>query len=135
MITLTRYDKGDQGSFGRLSVLGLFTGELPWHDNQSSVSCIPIGIYRVVWAWSPRFQRFTYRLLNVPSRAGVLKHSANFMGDAALGFKSQLNGCIALGERLGWMDGQKALLLSMPAVRRFCEFMQYKPFDLEIREA
>lgn len=133
MVVLTRFDKSDQGVFGRLSVLNLFTGELPDRDNQSSVSCIPIGIYRVVWAWSPRFRRYTYRLLNVPSRAGILKHSANFMGDASLGLHCQLNGCIALGERVGWMGRQKALLLSAPAVRRFQEFMQHKPFDLEIR--
>lgn len=132
MVVLTRFDKSDQGCFGRLSVLNLFTGELPDRGNAPSISCVPAGRYRVVWAMSPRFRRFTYRLLDVPDRAGILKHAANFMGDASVGLKCQLNGCIALGERLGWMDGQKALLLSAPAVRRFQEFMQYKPFDLEI---
>ena len=55
------------------------------------------------------------------------------MGDVTLGLRSQLNGCIALGERLGWMDGQKALLLSAPAVRRFEGHMGTAPFLLEIR--
>ena len=72
-------------------------------------------------------------LLGTEPRTGIRKHPANFMGDAALGLRSQLNGCIALGERLGWMDGQKALLLSAPAVRRFESHMSHRPFLLEIR--
>jgi hypothetical protein len=132
---LLRADSTDQGTFGTLSAgeFTCFTGELPWRENQSSVSCIPEGTYQVVWAMSPRFRRFTYRLLEVPYRAGILKHSANLMGDATLGFRAQLNGCIALGEKLGWIDGQKALLVSAPAMRRFESFMNQQPFTLEIR--
>jgi hypothetical protein len=134
---LSRFDRGDQGNFGRLiaGAFSCFTGELPWRNNAPSISCVPIGIYSVVWAWSPRFQTFKYRLLEVPARAGVLKHAANMMGDVALGVRAQLNGCIALGERLGWMDRQKALLLSQPAVRMFEDYMGRKPFLLEIRHA
>lgn len=130
-------DKSDQGVFGRIVApkISLYTGELPWRDNKPSISCVPEGVYRVDWTFSPRFKRFMYLLIGVRDRSGVRKHSANFMGDAALGFKSQLNGCIALGERIGWMDKQKALLLSAPAVRRFEEAMEHKPFDLEIRNA
>lgn len=76
-----------------------------------------------------------YLLLGTDPRAGIRKHPANFMGDDRMGYRRQLNGCIALGERLGWMDGQKALLLSAPAVRRFEDHMQRKPFLLEIRNA
>lgn len=76
-----------------------------------------------------------YEVLNVPARTGIRKHSANFMGDASIGFLSQLNGCIALGEKLGWMDGQKALLVSAPAVRRFEQHLQQWPFTLEISNA
>jgi hypothetical protein len=57
------------------------------------------------------------------------------MGDKLLGYRAQLNGCIALGERLGWLDGQKALLLSAPAVRRFEAHMGREPFKLEIANA
>jgi hypothetical protein len=46
-----------------------------------------------------------------------------------------LNGCIAIGEKLGWMSGQKALLLSAPAVRRFETHMNKQPFELEIVNA
>lgn len=55
------------------------------------------------------------------------------MGDAGKGLKCQLNGCIAIGERLGWIAGQKAVLLSAPAVRRLEEAFGGRPFSLEIR--
>jgi hypothetical protein len=138
---LERIEYSDHGAFGRIWArgLGLFTGEQPWRDNARNVSCIPPApdaepeLHRVVWTFSPRFRRFMYLLLGTEPRTGIRKHPANLMGDRALGFRSQLNGCIALGERLGWLDGQKALLLSAPAVRRFEAHMGHAPFVLEIR--
>lgn len=73
-----------------------------------------------------------YLLLGTEPRAGIRKHAANFCGDSLKGFRAQLNGCVALGERLGWIDGQKALLLSAPAMRRFETLMGGRPFTLEI---
>lgn len=136
-VRLTRMHSGDQGTFGRLAAGGFscFTGELPWRDNRSSVSCVPEGDYRVIWALSPRFKRHTYRLLDVHARAGILEHSANLMGDAEIGYVAQLNGCIALGEALGSIRGQAALLRSKPAVRLFETFMNREPHILEIRNA
>lgn len=137
LVKIIRHDSSDQGTFGRIYANGLtlFSGELPDRGNAPSVSCIPPGTYKVIWSWSPRFQRLMYEVLNVPARTGIRKHSANFMGDASIGFLSQLNGCIALGEKLGWMDGQKALLVSAPAVRRFEQHLQQWPFTLEISNA
>lgn len=132
---LTRWDHGDQGTFGRLITpagLSLYTGELPWRDNRSNASCIPQAVYNVEWTFSPAFRRWMYLILDTDPRAGIRAHSANFMGDDTMGYKKQLNGCIALGEKLGWMDGQKALLLSISAVRRFEEHMERLPFKLEI---
>jgi hypothetical protein len=136
-LVLVRHESGDQGTFGTLDVRGIrfFTGELPWRDNRSSVSCIPPGLYRCAWTMSARFRRNMYLVGPVPARAGIRKHSANLMGDVALGFRAQLNGCIALGEKLGWIDGQKAVLLSAPAVRRFEAMMGGKAFDLEVCDA
>ena len=132
--TLTRLDTSDQGTFGRIQAgdLILFTGELPWRDNQANISCIPEGSYICRYTFSPRFRRGMYVLEQVPARAGVRKHSANLMGDAGKGFRAQLNGCIALGEKLGWIEGQKALLISAPAMRRFEDYMERKPFKLEV---
>lgn len=130
-----RLESTDQGTFGRLVARGLslFTGELPWRENARNVSCIPVGTYPVVWTFSPRFRRFMYLLLDTSPRSGIRKHPANFMGDDTMGYRRQLNGCIALGERLGWMERQKVILLSAPAVRRFENAMDRKPFTLEIR--
>lgn len=132
---LDRLESGDQGTFGRMWTRGLelYSGELPDRGNASNVSCIPPATYRVVWTFSPRFRRFMYLLLGTAPRAGIREHPANLMGDKTMGWRAQLNGCIALGERLGWLDGQKALLLSAPAVRRFESHLGHRPFLLEIR--
>jgi len=55
------------------------------------------------------------------------------MGAAPL--RCQLNGCIALAERRGWIDGQKAILLSAPAIRRMEDHFAGASFTLEIGNA
>lgn len=133
---LQRFDSGDQGTFGVLSFNGisLYSGELPWRDNTPNKSCIPAGTYQVIWAKSPRLQKYTYRLIGVEGRGGILIHSANLFGDRQRGYKAQLLGCISLGEKIGWLDGQKAILISRPAIRTLEEFMQRKPFTLEVKD-
>lgn len=135
--TLYRGPSTDEGTFGRLVCKGFacFTGELPWRENRQMVSCTTAGVYRSVWGFSPRFKRYTYRILGTPGRYGVLIHSANLMGDVEKGFRSQLNGCIALGEKLGTIEGQKALLLSRPAVRKFEAFLGRQAFTLRVVDA
>lgn len=135
---LTRTAYTDQGTFGVLEGEGLrlFTLECPWRDNRRMVSCIPEGRYDVVWGWSNRFKRNTFRLVGVLQRDGILIHSANFAGDQNMGWVSQLNGCIALGLRQGILRNrngamQNAILSSSPAVRQFEKIMP-KKFKLEI---
>lgn len=137
VVVLRRIHAGDQGTFGRLEAPGFscYSGELPWRGNASGVSCIPAGRYLAVWSQSPRLGRKTYRLVNVPGRVGCLIHPANRMGDKALGYVAELAGCIALGEALGSIKGQAALLRSIPAVRRFEEAMAGNPFYLEVQDA
>jgi hypothetical protein len=127
---------GPEGTFGRFVTDGtvLFSGELPWRENKANVSCIPVGNYVCRWTYSQRFKRFMYLVDGVSGRTGIRFHSANFMGDVNDGCKSQLNGCIALGEKLGTMNKQKALLLSKPAIRRFEEAMGKETFKLQIVE-
>lgn len=134
-VTISRLDSSDQGTFGVLQIenLKLFTGELPNRSNQPNVSCIPTGTYLCLWTFSPRFKRHLYEVTNVPNRNGIRIHSANLMGDDTKGFKRQLNGCIALGEKLGVIDRQKAVLLSKPAIRQFEAALGGKPFILEIK--
>src|SRR5690348_13880386 len=134
-VTLIREETSDQGTFGHISVGGLsfFTGELPWRNNAANVSCIPKGFYECRMTYSPRFARPLYLVQGVPGRFGVRIHPANFMGDSSKGLHCQLNGCIALGERVGFMDGQKAVLISQPAVREFQSTLGGSPFDLEVK--
>lgn len=135
-VVIRRIESGDQGTFGQLWTpgLGLYSGELPWFDNKSNISCIPGGFYRCGWTWSPRFRRMMYLLFGAEPRLGIRKHAANLMGAISMGFRAQLNGCIALGEKLGWIEGQKAILLSAPAMRRFEGHMGHRSFLVEIRE-
>lgn len=133
---LTRLEADDQGTFGVLDFEGRrwFTGELPWRDNQANISCVPPGVYPCRLTYSPRFLRPLY-LVDLEGRLGVRIHPANFMGDASKKLLCQLNGCIALGEKRGIMEGQKAILVSQPAVEQFQALAAGRPFDLEIRHA
>jgi len=110
---------------------GCRTLELPWLDNLRKRSCIPDGIYRCVVVNSPRFGR-VYQVLKVPGRTHILFHSGNWAGQIPIR-RTHVQGCILLGERIGTLSGQKAILVSKPAVRRFMSAMQNKPFELEIK--
>lgn len=138
-VSLQRFEGSEEGTFGIFRVevgtteYSFFSGELSWKDNQPNVSCIPTGVYVGRYCWSPRLKRSAYLIDGVPNRAGIRIHPANFMGASALGLLCQLNGCIALGEKLGWIEGQRSLLLSRPAVRRFEELLKQQDFELEIK--
>jgi hypothetical protein len=127
VIRLERHEQSAQGTFGRLVLpaWSCFTVEREWRENLAGNSCIPPGAYTARWVFSPRFKRPTYRLVGTEPRVGILVHAANLA--------RQLNGCIALGLSLGWMDGVKAVLLSAPAVREFEMRMGGAPFEMEIR--
>lgn len=134
-ITIIRQKSSKHGTFGWLEMDGLscFTGELPWKDNKPNVSCIPKGHYVLRYTYSPKYRRYMYTVEGVKGRSGIRLHSANFMGSTEDGYKCQLNGCIALGLKVGLMDGQKALLLSKPAMRQFESLMSEEDARLEIR--
>lgn len=127
-----------QGTFGVLHVPGhdlFLTGELPWIGNKRMVSCIPGNHeYKVRWTYSPKFKRMMYIVKNVPNRSGIRIHSANWVGDAKYGLKSQVLGCITLGEKAGYLLGQKAVLASRHAVQRFEKAMAKSPFTLCIED-
>lgn len=134
-VVITRLQSNDDGTFGRLvyKSFACYSGELPDRNNEPNMSCIPKGIYKCVWTFSPRMKRPTYELRDVRGRSAIRIHSANFMGIPNPPKNKQVNGCIALGEALGTMNGQKALLRSAPAIRQFEELMKQKEFILEIR--
>ncbi len=65
------------------------TLELPWLNNLQNHSCIPPGKYDCRLSMSAKFGRETFEILNVPKRAGIRIHKANYF--------DQLSGCIAIG--------------------------------------
>lgn len=72
-----------------------YTLELPWKNNQSQVSCIPLGQYGVRVLRSNHFsEKFGYDIFlpcvqNVPGREGVEIHGGNSVQDSL--------GCILVG--------------------------------------
>jgi len=138
LATLQREPSSDEGTYGTLRFDGqqVYTIELPWRDNQRQISCIPPGRYECAIVGSPKFGR-VYEVKNVPGRSAVLIHSANLAGDLTKGWTTQLQGCIAPGERRGTMINvsgkmQRAVLVSRPALRRFMQWAGDEPFTLEI---
>ena len=103
-------DTVEDGTFGVLLLqnrVQCWTLELPWRNNAENVSCIPTGLYVL----SPRFtwravdkHGPTYQVDGVPSRTGILFHPANV--------DEQLLGCIAVGETIGKLKGDRAILNS-----------------------
>lgn len=135
---LIRTEQSDEGTFGIL-VYGnrpgewVRTGELPWRDNERSVSCIPAGTYPVFMRISSRFGK-CYEV-TVPGRSDILLHSGNYCGDSALGFKSDVEGCILLGSKRGKLGGQQVVLSSRIARDKFQKHMTWQPFELEVVKA
>lgn len=132
---LTRYITSDEGTFGVLRTpdgASWFSLELPWKDNKRQVSCIPEGTYTAKIRNSPRFGK-VYHLQNVKDRSYILIHSGNYAGDESKGYKSHVEGCILLGKRVGTLDGQRAVMLSKPAIREFMDSLNGSPFELEIK--
>lgn len=136
--TLLRTETGDQGTFGELTTdtgLSLVTGELPWRDNLTGLSCIPAGEYIATIAWSERFQRSLYRLQSVPNREAILLHNGNYCGDTWKGWRSDVEGCILLGSHLGVGDkNQKIVSMSRWALDALHANAQNREIVLSIKE-
>lgn len=128
-VTITRgIDTGKQMQ-GKLSTEGFFcdTLERPWKNNQSGISCIPKGTYKVKWTFSPRFLRFTYEVQAVPKRSGIRFHVGNFFFN--------VEGCVLLGKGYTDLnkDGQQDIINSTVTIKAFETFMQRKEFLLVIK--
>lgn len=135
-IYLRRIETSDQGTFGRLYIddnEAFYTMELPDRDNKSNVSRIPAGTYTASWVYSDHFKKKVYCLDKVPNRWGICIHAATYAGDVTKGYRNHLAGCLALGEKLGIMEGQKCLLLSRPAITRFENLTKGEKLEIEVK--
>ena len=107
----------DTLNFPLYASLGLERG---WRSNQSNVSCIPIGAYKVVLEWSPKFNTMLWEIKDVPGRSECKFHSANYW--------KQLNGCISPGLRYKFLnaDNYRDVTNSKDSLRAFNESL--KPY-------
>ena len=138
-ITLSRAATSDGGTRGVLQTNGFrcHSLELPWRDNRSNVSRIPVGTYQLTWIKPRRaFSGFTelYWIHDVPGRVGILIHPGTLAGDRLQGMLSDSWGCILLGSHTGTYQGQPAVFGSRRAVREFHDFMQKQPATLIIED-
>lgn len=80
-------------TLGSMYVNGEFackTMELPWKNNERSISCIPEGSYKVIKQPPKEDRPYPYfRLPNVAGRSGILIHRISYV--------SGLKGCIGVG--------------------------------------
>lgn len=124
-VTIQRVSTTDHGTVGVVFIDGerfCYSMERPERENKCNISCIPAGEYIVEWHKSPKYG-WCYQVANVEGRSHILIHPGNYGGDTLRGFRSDTNGCILLGKRLGTltynMVEQKAVLISRPVVRKF----------------
>ena len=125
-VVLTRKDDDHNGTFGTLVMdnFNCLTVELPYRDNEPNTSCIPKGQYTCKWTHSPRLDKYTYELQDVPNRAGIRIHSANY--------PDQLLGCIALGSYTANVNGKEGVFNSRDTLQKFETLLNQQDFTLEI---
>ena len=75
-----------------------FTLELPDHQNEPYISCIPAGEYEYRYRDSPT-NGHCLELQDVPNRTYIQIHSANFT--------HQIQGCIAVGDEIKFINNDK----------------------------
>ena len=113
-LTLQRFAYSPIGTFGRFilpSGREVYTVERPWVGNRPTVSCIPEGRYTLRQRDSAVVSRTTrgayqrgWEVCDVPGRSLIMIHVGNTMDDLA--------GCIAPGNRLGYVGNRWAVLNS-----------------------
>lgn len=117
MLELLRLENTGYATFGVLRYRGeiiCMTLERPWKNNEPFVSCIPPDIYRMERVVSPKFGE-TFEVVGVPNRTKIAFHPANK--------PTEIQGCIAPGMWIGQVHGERAVLDSREAFRRFMKKM------------
>jgi len=101
------------------------TLELPWLDNASKISCIPIGCYVVKSRFSKKYSNHLH-VTNVEGRSYILIHNGNYYTD--------ILGCILVGDRLKDInkDGLKDVTNSVVTLKKLLAIVPNK-FNLEIK--
>lgn len=136
---LIRFNQSDHGTFGVFLApdFRAYSLELPWLDNQRQVSCIPPGHYPMRWI-QPRRPKsgmwWLYHVQDVPGRTGILIHVGNYAGQPPP-LKADSWGCILLGDKMGVLGEQRAVLNSRFTMNRFHMVMRQREARLEVINA
>lgn len=129
--TLERLNKTEKQTLGILTlfeddkeVFRCHTLELPWKDNQTSISCIPEGEYKVVPRESKKFKKH-FHVTGVPNRSYILIHPGNYY--------TQIRGCLLPGDGLSDInsDGEQDVLNSTKTLKTMLNLAP-EGFDLQI---
>lgn len=115
-LKLTRVSEINGATIGVLMFNGmpqLVTLEDAWRDNETNISCIPEGKYKIHRVNSPRFGK-TFEVKDVPERSFIRFHWGNYDTDT--------NGCILLGLKFG-IDKRPSIAQSQAAFKRFMDLM------------
>ncbi len=99
------------------------TIELPWYDNKVDISCIPEGTYEML-PYISHYLGQCFRIPDVHMRTNIRMHTGNWAGDKSLGLRSDVEGCILIGEEIGHLYGQPAVLNSRGAMRKLHNLIQ-----------
>lgn len=101
--------------------------ELPWKDNNRSVSCIPEGIYTVIKQQPKPDRPYIYfRLPSVPGRSGILIHRGIN--------PSHSKGCLLVGSRLAEVNTNSPILESSTVKLDWMAKNMPDEWELEIKK-
>lgn len=128
ILELIRLEETEQGTIGILKinkVVFCFTLEPPDLENRVNQSSIPAQQYLVKPYSSPKYPD-VYEITNVPDRTYVLFHSGNVVNNTA--------GCILLGESVGKLQGDRAILNSGKTFDKFRNILRNENHHLTISE-
>lgn len=124
---IRRLEQSEEGTLGVLLIEGrifCYTLERPWMMNERNISCIPTGMY-VCKRYHSQNHPNTFEVTDVHNRSYILFHVANTIND--------LQGCIGLGEEVGYLMGQRAILNSTHAFNSFIDITSgFDEFTLKI---
>lgn len=135
---------GKKQTEGELEVFNEDTGELefvcktlelPWLDNQTSISCIPEGHYDVIPRTSQKYKNHLH-VTDVPDRSYILIHWGNYAGSKNPRTGSpDIRGCILVGKSLTDINGDGIRDITS-SKNTFKELMKVAPdgFVLEVTQ-
>ena len=132
---------------------GKFTSktlELPWRNDYPNISSIPTGSFPApapVYGGNPHIHYPVYQLKGVPGanpgtwREACEIHNGNYAGDTTLGYKSDVEGCILLGDSFGelqpggYLHPQLAILNSVVTLQAFMAYCAGRGLLVHIQDS